>query len=244
MGFARCPYKPAVYTQKEGEDLLKIAVYVDDLLVTGSSFTMIDNFKREMSLKCQMSDLGKISYYLGIEVDQNGQCIVLKETVYARKVIERAGMAGCNPKSYHIDPKEQLTSDEGGEAVDATMFKSIVGGLRYLVHTRPYIAYSMGIISRYMERPTKPHLNAAKRIMRFVKGIVQYGLVYTDDSRNNVLKGFSDNDLAGQLDDRRSTGGMNFYLNDSVVSQKQRCVDLSSCEAEFIAATTSACQAI
>lgn len=150
LGFVCCPYKPAVYTRKEGEDILIIDVYVDDLLVTGSSIAMIENFKKEMSQKFQMSDLGKLSYYLGIEVDQNGESIVLKQTRYARKVIEREGMSDCNPTSYPMDPKEQLTSDERGEAVDATMFKSIVGGLRYLVRTRPDIAYSVGIISRYM----------------------------------------------------------------------------------------------
>ncbi|XP_074351976.1 secreted RxLR effector protein 161-like [Apium graveolens] len=127
------------------------------------------------------------------------------------------------------------------------MFRSMVGGLRYLVHTRPDIAYCVGIVSRYMERPTKIHLSAAKRIMRYVKGTIHFGLVYSANSNNNVLNGFSDSDLGGQLDDRHSTAGMVFYLNESVitwVSQKQRCVALSSCEAEFMAATTAACQAI
>lgn len=194
-----------------------------------------------------MSDLGKLSYYLGVEVEQNGDSIVLKQTGYARKILEKAGMSDCNSTSYPMDPKEQITRDEKGEAVNSTMFKSMIGGLRYLVHTRPDIAYSVGIVSRHMERPTKLHFNAVKRILRYVKGTVHYGLVYSEDSRNNVLTGFSDSDLAGQLDDRRSTGGMVFYLNDSVitwVSQKQRCVALSSCEAEFMAAAATACQAI
>lgn len=127
------------------------------------------------------------------------------------------------------------------------MFKSMIGGLRYLVHTRPDIAYAVGIVSRYMEHPTKLHLNAVKRIMRYVQGTIQFGLVYSQVGGNNVLTGYSDSDLAGHLDDRRSTGGMVFYLNESVVtwvSQKQRCVALSSCEAEFMAATAAACQGI
>ena len=120
----------------------------------------------------------------------------------------------------------------------------MVGGLRYLVHTQPDIAYSMGIVSRYMERPTKLHQDAVKQILRYVKGIIQFGLVYSKDSGNNI---FSDSDLDGHLDDRRSTGGMVLYLNESIitwVSQKERCVALSSCEAEFMAATTTACQGI
>lgn len=91
------------------------------------------------------------------------------------------------------------------------------------------------------------HLNAAKRILRYIKGTLNYGLVYTRNSGNNVLTGYSDSDLACQVEDRKSTGGMVFYLDESLitwVSQKQRCVALSSCEAEFMAATAAACQAI
>lgn len=146
-----------------------------------------------------------------------------------------------------MDPKEQLGRDESGQLVNATDYKSMVGGLRYLVHTRPDIAYSVGIVSRFMEKPTKKHLDAVKRNLRYTKGTMQYGLVYSKDSDNNVLTGFSDSDLGGHMDDRKSTGGMIFYLNESAitwVSQKQKCVALSSCEAEFMAATAAACQGI
>ncbi|XP_074337614.1 secreted RxLR effector protein 161-like [Apium graveolens] len=105
----------------------------------------------------------------------------------------------------------------------------------------------MGIISRYMEKPTMLHQHAAKRILRYIKGTLEYGLVYTKNSSNNKLSGYSDSDLAGHVDDGRSTGGMAFYLNESLVtwvSQKQRCVALSTCEAEFMVATAAACQTI
>lgn len=131
--------------------------------------------------------------------------------------------------------------------MDASQYKSMVGGLRYLVDTRPDIAYSVGIFSRYMERPTKLHQDVVKRITRYKKGTIQFGLVYAKDSCNNVLTGFSDSDLAGHFDNRKSTGGMVYYLNESLitwVSQKQRCVALSSCEAEFMVATVAAFQGI
>ena len=98
-----------------------------------------------------------------------------------------------------------------------------------------------------MEKPTALHQNNAKRILRYVKGTLHFGINNTRNSGNNILTGYSDSDLAGHIDDRRSTGGMVFYLNKSLVtwvSQKQRCVALSSCEAEFMAATAAACQAI
>ncbi|XP_074336164.1 secreted RxLR effector protein 161-like [Apium graveolens] len=123
----------------------------------------------------------------------------------------------------------------------------MVGRLKYLVHTRPDIAYVVGVVSRYMERPTTLHMNAVKRIPHYVKGTLGYGLTYAKRGGNYLLSGFSDSDLARNLDDRRSTGGMAFYLDESLiswVSQKQRCVALSSCEAEFMAATAAACQGI
>ncbi|XP_074348951.1 secreted RxLR effector protein 161-like [Apium graveolens] len=98
-----------------------------------------------------------------------------------------------------------------------------------------------------MERPTVMHLNAAKRILRYVKGTIYYGLIYTKDDENNVVIGYSDSDLAGNVEDRKSTGGKVFYLNKSLItwsSQKQKCVARSSCEAEFMAATAASCQAI
>lgn len=162
-------------------------------------------------------------------------------------MLEKWGIAECKPTKYPMEPALQLHKDESGKAVDSTEYKSDVGGLRYLVHTRPDIAYAVGVVSRYMERPTVLHWNAAKRIFRYLKRTVNYGLVYTKESSNNILSDYSDNDLAGEIDDRRSTGGMIFYLNESVitwVSQKQHCVALSSCEAEFMAATAAACQGI
>lgn len=91
-------------------------------------------------------------------------------------------MSECNPCKYPMDPKENLTKDEGRSAVNVTQFKSMVGGLSYLVHTRPDIAFAVGIVSRFMERPTTVHLNAAKRILRYVNSTLEYGLVYNKDA--------------------------------------------------------------
>lgn len=247
LGFTKCPFEHAVYIKHEGNEALIVGVYVDDLLVTGTSVAKISKFKQQMNSEFEMSNLGKLAYYIGIEVNQIHGRIELKQTAYAKKVLEKAGLLGCNSVKYPMEPKVQLHKDENGKAVDPTQFKSMVGGLRYLVHTRPDLAFSVGVVSRFMERPTTLHLNAVKRILRYVQGTLNYGLVYTKARGDYLLTGFSDSDLAGNVDDRKSTGGMAFYLNESLitwVSQKQRCVALSSCEAEFMAATSAACQGI
>ncbi|KAL8105893.1 hypothetical protein AgCh_029627 [Apium graveolens] len=247
LGFSKCPYEHAVYTKKFGGETLIIAVYVDDLLITGTNILVIERFKAQTSLKFDMSDLGLLSHYLGLEVKQHKGHIVIKQTAYARKILEKAGLSECNSTKYPMDPKEVITKDEMGKEVDVTFFNSLIGGLLYLVHIRPDIVYSVGIVSRFMERPTLMHLNAAKRVLRYVHGTLNFGLTHTNDSGNIILTGYTDSDLAGNLVDRKSTGGMAFYLNKSLitwVSQKQRSVALSSCEAEFIAATAAGCQAI
>ncbi|XP_074341959.1 secreted RxLR effector protein 161-like [Apium graveolens] len=164
-----------------------------------------------------------------------------------KKVLEKAGMSDCNPVKFPMEPKIQLHKDEKGKPVDPTEFKSMVGGLKYLVHTRLDTAYTVGVVSRFMERPTTLHQQAVKRILRYVQGTINYGLVYTKGHGDYILSGFSDSDLAGDMVDRKSTGGMDFYLDESLItwgSQKQRCVALSSCEAEFMASTAVACQGI
>lgn len=171
----------------------------------------------------------------------------LRQTGYTKGLLKKAGMFGCNPTPYPMEPREQLNKDNTGKVVDSTVYKSLVGGLTFLVHTRPDIWYAVGMVSCYMERPTVKHLNAVKRIFCYVSGTLEYGLLYTENSRNHLMSGYFYSDLGGNMDDRKRTSGIAFYLSESLVtwvSQKQRCVALSSCEAEFMAATAAACQGI
>lgn len=176
-----------MYTKRVGNKSLIIGVYVDDLLVTETYVNLIKDFKDQMNSKFDTSDMGKLSQYLGIEVKQYEDYIQLKQSTYARKILEKTGMIGCNPTKFPMNPKLLITKDEGGPPIDSTLFKSMVRGLRCLVHTRPGIAFSVCIISRYIERPTVMHLNAAKRILCYIQGTLEYGLVYSKDKDNNVL---------------------------------------------------------
>ncbi|GJT98735.1 putative RNA-directed DNA polymerase [Tanacetum coccineum] len=247
LGFTRCAQEYSVYTKKEGENILIIGVYVDDLLVTGNCHKSIQDFKKDMKAKFEMSDLGPLTYYLGIEVSQKETGITLKQEAYARSILSKTRMIDCNPTKSPMEHKLKLTKDGEGELVNPTEYRSIVGGLRYLTHTRPDISFAVGVVSRFMEKPTEQHLQAVKRILRYVKGTLDYGLTYTKGESKVTITGYSDSDLANDVNDRKSTGGMAFYVNGNLVtwaSQKQRVVALSSCEAEFIAATMAACQGI
>ncbi|XP_051120421.1 secreted RxLR effector protein 161-like [Andrographis paniculata] len=122
----------------------------------------------------------------------------------------------------------------------------LIGSLRYITHTRPDLGYSEGVVSRYMASPKESHYKAVKQILRYIKGMMSYGLFYRKGG-NGRLHGYSDCSHGMDLDDRKGTTGMTFYFSGNLItwcSQKQRTVALSSCEAEFKAATSAACQAL
>jgi hypothetical protein len=199
-----------------------------------------------MNALFSMSDLGLLSYYLGIEVKQDSQGIHISQTAYAAKILEKSGMKNCNSSQTPMEPRLKLSKTSTAASVDSTMYRSIVGSLRYLLHTRPDLCFAVGIVSRYMERPTTEHMSAVKHILRYIKGTLTLGCKY-DRGGKMQLTGYCDSDHAGDVDDRKSTTGILFYLGTSPISwasQKQKVVAISSCEAEYMAATYGACQGI
>jgi hypothetical protein len=203
------------------------------------------------SNKCRkifrMGDLGWLSYYLGIEVAQEGDQITLCQKRYAEKVVELAGLSNCNSCRTPMECRLKLKKEDGSGEVDKTLYRSVIGSLRYLVNTRPDIAAAVGVANRFIENPTASHWALIKQICRYVQGTLSYGCRYKRGKGEPVLLGYSDSDHAGDLDDRKSTSGVVFFLGSNTVtwsSQKQKVVAQSSCEAEYIAAGAAACQGV
>ncbi|GKB86161.1 zinc finger, CCHC-type containing protein [Tanacetum coccineum] len=247
LGFLKSSQDPTVYTRNSKGKTLIVGVYVDDLIITGSHTQDIVEFKEQMKNEFKMSDLGLLAYYLGIEVSQKKWGIALRQTCYARKLLEQFGMQYCNLTKSPMEPKLKVDNDEGGEEIDSNEYRRLVGCLRYLTHTRPDLSYSVGITSRFMEKPITLHFQVAKRILRYIKGTLDYGIKYEKGSEFKDLVGFTDSDHGGDPVGGKSIGGMIFYLGRNAItwqSKKQKTVALSSCEAEFMAATSAACQAI
>ncbi|KAK1408428.1 hypothetical protein QVD17_40194 [Tagetes erecta] len=246
LKFRRCELEQSVYTRVTNNKMIVLCVYVDDLLLTGNDLSEIDHFKQQMTQNFEMADMGLLCYYLGIEVSQSEDGIAIKQSAYAKKILELAGLKECNEVKIPMEPGLKLLTNEGGNEVDPTMFRKLVGSLRYLTYTRPDISYAVGYVSRFMQQPREAHLKAVKHIIRYVKGTVQFGIKYKTQIGGKLL-GFSDSNYSTDSEDGRSTSGNVFYYNDGLVSwqsQKQPTVALSSCEAEFMAATAAACQAI
>lgn len=223
-----------------------MCLYVDDLIFTGNDEIMFAEFKKSMMLEFDMSDLGKMRYFLGIEVMQRSDGIFINQKKYTQEVLERFNMDKCNPVHNPMVPGFKLTKNGDGVRVDSTFYKKIVGSLMYLTATRPDVMFVVSLISRFMDCPTELHLQSAKRILRYLKGTIDFGVFYKKGG-NEELIAYTDSDYAGDLDDRKSTSGYVFMLSSGAMSwssKKQPVVSLSTTEAEFIVATSCACQAI
>ncbi|GJR38735.1 ribonuclease H-like domain, reverse transcriptase, RNA-dependent DNA polymerase [Tanacetum coccineum] len=246
LDFKKCALEQAIYTKTSRDSTLLIGVYVDDLIITGTPRKEIDKFKAQMEEKFEMSDLGLLAYYLGIEVTQTGGDISIKQSAYANKILKEAGMIDCNETLIPMDPGIRLIKNTEGTLVNSTEYRSLIGCLRYLLHTRPDLSCSVGLLSRFMQEPIEQHMKAIRQVLRYVKRTKDYGITYKHNGGDKI-HGFSDSSYGVNTQKGKRTTGIIFYYGESPISwstQKQATVALSSCESEFIAATAAATQVL
>lgn len=219
---------------------------MDDLVFTGNSIELITEFKENMKTEFEMTDLGPLHYFLGIEAKQGDYMITISQKKYAMELLVKFNMSDSITAATPMEVGLKLTKDGHEEKVDPTLYRSLVGCLMYLTATRPDIMFSVSLVSRFMEDPKRSHWEAAKRILRYVKGSLNHGIKFSfvQDPR---LLGFSDSDYGGNLVDSKSTTGYVFSLGSGAVSwqsKKQKVVALSSTEAEYMALSSAGCHAL
>lgn len=217
LKFERFFKEPDLYRRQEMDHILLVAVYVDDLLVTGTSLELIDEFKKGMSAKFEMRDLGKLTYYLGIEVDQHDEGIALRQERYAKKILEEIGMRDCNDVHVPMDPSLKLSKAQEEHSIDEKEYIRSIGCLRYLLHTRSDLSFSVGVMSRYMQDPKTSHAAAIKQILRYLQGTLSHGLVFRRATKTQLI-GYSDASHNVDKEDGRSTTGHVFYLLNSPIT--------------------------
>ncbi|XP_025015733.2 uncharacterized protein LOC112536986 [Ricinus communis] len=211
-GFERCASEHTLFTkEKDGGKFLIVSLYVDDLIYTRNNKGMCEEFKISMMHEFDMSDLGRMRYFLGVEVIQNSKGIFMCQRKYAREVLARFGMFDSKSVGNPIVPGTRLSKDEKGTKIDSTMFKQVVGSLMYLTVTRPDIMFGVSLIIRYMSSPTKEHWCIAKRILRYINGTIEMGILYRGGSIIDLVA-YTDNDFAGHLNDKKSTSRFVFLL--------------------------------
>ena len=154
-----------------------ICLYVDDLIFTGN--LSIEMFKSAMKKEFEMTDLGLMKYFLGIEVTQNIKGIFICQNKYAKDVLRRFRMINCSPISTPMTIGKKLSKEGDEMNFDMTIFRKLVDSLMYLTKTRPNIVYAVSVISRFMDSPKNSHWQAGKRILRYIVGTMNHGILYS-----------------------------------------------------------------
>ena len=235
-----------------GGEIFLVAVYVDDIhvILAGRSEDSREEVKQNLSHKFEMKDLGALHYFLRVKIikDLLGGVIWIGQPAYTEKILQRYKMHDSKAVSTPVNPDLKLVAAEDADkVVNQQMYQATVGSLLYLsTKTRPDIAYAVSSIARFCAQPTQQHWVAAKRILRYLKGTSNYGLSYKGDSGNEVT-GYSDADWAGDTGDRKSTSGYVFIQADAAISwksSKQKCVALSTAEAEYVALSATVQEAL
>ena len=237
LGFTSSKADTSLFFYSKGNITVFVLVYVDDIIVASSSQEATTCLLKGLKLEFALKDLGDLHYFLGIEVKQIRDGILLSQEKYTADVLKRVGLENCKPVSTPISTSEKLTIDSG-EALgpeDATNYRSIVGALQYLTLTRPDISYSVNKVCQYLHAPRTTHWTTVKRILRYLQYSQGLGLQIVKSS-SLLVTAYSDADWAGCADDRRSTGGFAVFLGSNLVSwsaRKQATVSRSSTEAEY-----------
>ncbi|GJW55094.1 retrovirus-related pol polyprotein from transposon TNT 1-94 [Tanacetum coccineum] len=243
-GFSKGSINPTLFITKHGEDILLMKFYVDDIIFGSTNPKLSKRFEKLMHSKFDMSMMGELKFFLGIQIHQSPRGIFINQAKYAQEILKKHGMTSCDSIGTPMATKH-LDADLSGTPVDQTKYRSMVGALMYLTASRPDIVHATCYCARYQAKPTEKHLTAVKRIFRYLKDSINMGLWYPKDT-GFELTAFSDSDHAGCLDSRKSTsGGIQFLGGDKLVSwssKKQDCTSMSSAEAESYALSWKPCQ--
>jgi hypothetical protein len=214
-----------------------LALYVDDILITGSSSSLIFSTKALLEATFEMSEIGDgtVALYLKAECIHVANGIFMSQRGYCHQILETFGMLDAHAVSTPMVERPRLLSNMQEDFVDPTLYRSMVGKLLYLTHTRPDITYSVSVVSRFMSQPQISHLQAVRRIFWYLSGTCDFGILFGRGG-DSVVTGFSDSDYAGDIESGRSTTGFVFCIKDSPItwfSKKQPTVALSNTEAEY-----------
>jgi histone deacetylase 1/2 len=248
LGFTPSKADTSLFLFHKSGITIFVLVYVDDIIVTSSSSYAISALFKDLNKNFAIKDLGDLHFFLGIEVKRVNDGLLLTQEKYATELLDKVGMRLCKSAPTPLSTSEQLSLASGTPlgTEDCTQFRSIVGALQYLTLTRPDLAFSVNKICQYLHAPTTEHWTAVKRILRYVKSTIKLGITFTS-STSTFLSAFSDADWAGDIDDRRSTGGFAIFVGPNLVSwsaRKQATVSRSSTEAEYKALANATAEMI
>ncbi|XP_021843274.1 uncharacterized mitochondrial protein AtMg00810-like [Spinacia oleracea] len=235
IGFSHSRADHSLFINCRGSDIAYILLYVDDIILTASSDALRKSIMSLLSAEFAMKDLGPLSYFLGISITRTSGGLFISQKNYATDIIERAGMTSCKSSHTPVDTKAKLGASAGPSYGDPTHYRQLAGALQYLTFTRPDISYVVQQVCLHMHDPKVEHMNALKRIVRYIQGTIDLGLHLYKSSIASLVS-YTDAYWGGCPDTRRSTSGYCIFLGDNLLSwssKQQPTLSKSSVEAEY-----------
>jgi hypothetical protein len=244
--FIRGTIDKTLFIKKEKKAILLVQIYVDDIIFGSTQDKMCKDFEELMHQRFKMSSMGELTFFLGLQVKQQQTGIFISQSKYVNDILNKFGFKDAKVASTPMETHKSLTADLEGEDVDVHLYRSMIGSLMYLTASRPDIMFSVCVCARFQVRPKQSHLQAVKRIFRYLKGQPRLGLWYPHDSPFELIA-YTDSDYGGANLDRKSTSGGCQFLGARLVSwqcKKQTTVSTSTTEAEYIAASSCCSQVL
>ena len=244
--FQRGKVDKTLFIKKRNNETLLVQIYVDDIIFGATNSVLVKEFSELMTNEFEMSMMGELNYFLGLQVKQMDQGTFVYQSKYCKELLKRFEMQNAKHIATPMATSDHLDKDEKGIEVDVKKYRGMIGSLLYLTASRPDIMFAVCLCARYQACPKESHLKAVKRIMRYLIDTVNVGLWYPKES-SLTLVGYSDSDFAGCKLDRKSTSGTCHLLGASLISwfsRKQVSVALSTTEAEYVAAGSCCAQTL
>ena len=225
----------SLFHKKTANSSVFLGVYVDDIILTGNDEVEIQALKQYLDEVFKIKDLSLVHYFLGIEVLQVDEGIILTQRKFAKELLQEFAFDNLCPVSCPLDLSRKLTLEEAEPLDDPTSYRRGIGKLNFLTNTGPDLAFAVQHLSQFMQRPRVPHYNALMHVLRYIKGQLDFG-VLLHNKADYTLQAYCDSDWASCPHTRRSISGYVIFLGGSLISwksKKQGTVSLSSAEAEY-----------
>ncbi|GKD34790.1 putative ribonuclease H-like domain-containing protein [Tanacetum coccineum] len=238
--FQRGMIDKTLFIRRDKGDILLVQVYVDDIIFGSTKKSLCTEFKKMMHKKFQMSSMGELTFFLGLQVKQKNDEIFISKDKYVTEILKKFGFTNVKTTSTPMETQKLLVKDEDGEEVDFHLYRSMIGSLMYLTSSRLDIMFVVYACVRYQVNPKISHLHAVKRIFRYLKGQPKLGLWYPKDSPFDLVA-YTNSDYAGASLDRKSTTGGCQFLGCRLISwqcKKQTVVANSITEPEYVASSS------
>ncbi|GJV94104.1 retrovirus-related pol polyprotein from transposon TNT 1-94 [Tanacetum coccineum] len=220
---------PTLFIRRFEDDILVVQVYVDDIIFGSTNPRYTQLFADLMKSRFEMSMMGEMMFFLGLQVNQSPRGIFINQSNYVLEILKKFRMETCDPIGTPIEIKDKLDLDKNGTLVNVTKYQGMIGALMYLTSSRPDIIHATCLCTRYQAQPTEKHLKEVKRIFHYLWRTVNMGLWYTKDSGFKLTR-FLDADYAGCRNSFKSTSGGTQFLGKKMVGWSSKSKIVRRCQ--------------